>query len=158
MTRCSATSSRTANIPPMALISRTARGGGAPGRGSFTLLPIHAAGRTPHTSPHVKTRPTRGVALQDVTLSSSVSSVLPRLTKDRSTSERGGHLLYVSVDSPTEQQDLDLLSRIVICDNASKDDPEPFLTQLEAKATARARLVGHHGCHPSDRRATLPPG
>ena len=33
----------------------------------------------------------------------------------------------------TEQQDLDLVSRVVIRDNGSMDHPEPFLTQLEAK-------------------------
>ena len=36
-----------------------------------------------------------------------------------------------------EQEDLDLVSRIVVCDNGSKDDPEPFLTQLESKAASR---------------------
>ena len=36
-----------------------------------------------------------------------------------------------------EQEDLDLVSRIVVCDNGSKDDPEPFLTQLESRAANR---------------------
>jgi len=31
-----------------------------------------------------------------------------------------------------EQEDLNLLERIVICDNGSQDDPEPFLTELES--------------------------
>ena len=68
--------------------------------GSFALLPIHAAGRHPRTSPHVKARPTWAVALQDRALSSYVSSVLPLSPEGRSTEERDGHLLYVSVDSP----------------------------------------------------------
>lgn len=37
----------------------------------------------------------------------------------------------------TEQQCLELVSRSVICDNGSKDDPEPFLAHLETATAGR---------------------
>lgn len=47
-----------------------------------------------------------------------------------------------------EQEDLDLLKRIVICDNGSRDDAEPFLTELESRiecvrVTRNARPLSH---------------
>lgn len=47
-----------------------------------------------------------------------------------------------------EQDDLDLLTRIVVCDNGSWDEPEPFLTELESRVervtvTRHSRPLSH---------------
>lgn len=58
------------------------------------------------------------------------------------------HYLKLMLLTLAEQNDLDLLQRIVICDNGSRDDPEPFFSELEARVarvtvTRNARPLSH---------------